>query len=294
MAASTHASPVPRRTARSVRAWAAALALCGAGAAHEVAALEFECSAPGDVRHVRVDLPGEDHLCEVSVTGADEERRVMWYADHETLYCSAKAYELRDKYVDTWSFDCREWPDRDGVDRLSARHRAILDIQLKSLRARAEAGEERLDVTGVRAVASTPLERRDGVLALQFFFADGTDLVRIVLDEAGGWTTLVEVEGLAARIATVEGLVVTDAFVDAIGENGVLEVVTLLAPDDTPSDEPAPDGAAANGTARRTGAAPDLPACEGRQTLRQDERQGLAPLGAHRHVCDERAPTDAG
>jgi len=271
-----------RRAARLLplrRAATAALAVFASALAHDVAALEFECSQPGDTRHLRVDLPGEDHLCEVSVTGEAGERRVMWYADHESLYCSAKAYELRDKYVETWQFDCEEWPDRDGIDRLSARHRAILDIQLKSLRARAEAGEPEVEVTGVRAVASTLLERRDGFLALQFFRADGSDFVRVVIDEAGGWRTVLELDDLAAQVSPLDEIVVTDAFIEHIGESGALEVVTLLAP-----------GGAAVGSDRA-----DLaPVCEGRQTLRTDAASGLEPSSPHRHVCDTGTAGDPG
>ena len=232
-------------------------------------ALEFECSVPGDTRFLRMDLPGEDHLCEVSVTDAAGGRRVMWYADHETLFCSAKTYELRDRYVQTWKFDCREWPDQDGVDRLSARHRAILDLQLGALLAPDADGGPGAEVLGVRAAASTLLERSDGFLALQFMLAGDTDRVDIVLDEESGWRTVTEFDDLASRVTPLAGLSVTDAFVDAIGESGALDVTTLLAR----------DGAGDTG-----GAA----VCEGRQTLQVDTASGdVVPVGPHRYVCDE-------
>jgi len=88
---------------------------------------EFECAAGEDRRFIRLELPGEEHLCEVSVTKRDQSRQVMWYANNETLFCSAKIYELRGKYENQWGFTCTEWLDTGGIDRLSERHRSILD-----------------------------------------------------------------------------------------------------------------------------------------------------------------------
>lgn len=237
------------------------------------AALEFECSLPGDTRYLRVDLPGEEHLCEVSVIGGagGPERRVLWYADNETLFCSAKAYELRDKYVDTWSFDCVREPDRDGIDQLSERHRAILDTQLKSLLARAADDEPGVEASGARAVASSPLPGRSSLLALQFFLADGGDLVRVVSEEEGRWRTFAELRDLAASVPSPDGLGVEAAFVDAIDGGGALDVVTLLSRDDGSF-------------------------CEGRIALQASDDGTLVPITPHRNDCDgaTRATLDAG
>ncbi len=95
-------------------------------------ALEFQCELNGDVRQLSVLIPGEQHLCEVRVdyesTGV---HKVMWHADNDSLFCSAKAYALIGKYETQWGFSCAKWPDRDGVDELSATQRSILDLQLK-------------------------------------------------------------------------------------------------------------------------------------------------------------------
>jgi len=58
-------------------------------------ALEFECTSGGDKRFIRMELPGIDHLCEVSVTYTNAERKVMWYANHDSAFCSEKTDELR-------------------------------------------------------------------------------------------------------------------------------------------------------------------------------------------------------
>ena len=253
---------------------AAALLAAALLVAPRADALEFECSLPGDTRFLRIDLPGEERLCEVSVTGEGGagERRVLWYADNDTLYCSAKLYELHDKYVEEFGFDCAAWPDRDGIDRLSARQRDILDLELKSLRERGRESEPRFEVSGVRAVASTPLDRRPGMLAMQFFTDEG-DIVRLVADESASFSVLGDVGDLAARVDPIDGLEVSGAFIDAVSDGGAIEVLTLLSPDGS-GEGPAP--------------------CEGRQTLRLDADGALVPSTPHRHVCSVDVVPDGG
>jgi len=228
-------------------------------------ALEFECSVPDDTRALRVDLPGSDHLCEVSVTGEDGERRVMWYADNGTQFCLDKARELRDRYTEEWGFDCRARPDRDGVDRLSPSQRALFDRQLKRFWEQASTDASSPAVRGVRAVTSAPLGQDSGMLALQFFLADGTDPTLVAVDENGRWTTLAGTGDLAAEVTPVSRLRTRAAFVTAIGESGTLELVTRLVP------EPGEDD--------------DIALCGGRQTLRADPDRGFVPATPHRHVC---------
>lgn len=96
-------------------------------------ALEFQCEAAEDVRFLKVNIPGQEHLCEVSVTHERNNlREVQWHARNDTLFCSAKAYELRDNYENLWGYNCTAWPDRDGIDPLSPRQRLILDQRLKA------------------------------------------------------------------------------------------------------------------------------------------------------------------
>jgi len=59
-------------------------------AAAPASATEFECSSDQETRLIRVDYPGFEHLCEVSVTKEDESREVKWYADSDSSFCSVK------------------------------------------------------------------------------------------------------------------------------------------------------------------------------------------------------------
>ncbi len=90
-------------------------------------ATEYECRSGNDVRYIRVDYPGVNHLCEVSVTSAGNQREVKWHADFESTFCSNKIIELTGKYQNQWGYTCEEWPDHDGIDELSNRQRKYLD-----------------------------------------------------------------------------------------------------------------------------------------------------------------------
>ena len=239
-------------------------------------ALEFECSQFGDTRFLGVDIPGEDHLCEVSVTGEGGagERRVLWYAENDTLFCSAKAYELRDKYVDEFSFDCHRWPDSDGIDLLSARQRAILDAELKSLLADTGTDGDTVSLSGVRAVASTPFDGEEAMLALQFLAPGGGDHVRIVIDSTDGTSVIAELRDLAGRVDPVPDLRTRGAFIESISPSGALEVVTLLEP----------EGGSGSGPEEREVDTDRAMVCEGRQTFHP--RAGDLVAGTpHRHAC---------
>ena len=239
-------------------------------------ALEFECSQASDTRFLGIDIPGEDHLCEVSVTGGGGagERRVLWYADNDTLFCSAKVYELRDRYVDEFSFDCHRWPDGDGIDLLSARQRAILDAELKALLADAGADGGAVSPSGVRAVASTPLDGEEAMLALQFLAPGGGDLVRIVADSSDGSSVVAELRDLAGRTDPVPGLRTRGAFIESISPSGALEVVTLLEP----------EGGSGSGPEEGDVDTARAMACEGRQTF-HPEAGDLVAGTPHRHAC---------
>lgn len=232
-------------------------------------ALEFECSVPGDTRYIRVELPGEKHLCEVTVEGDNYPLKTLWYANNDTLFCSAKAYELRDKYREQWNFDCATWPDRDGIDSLSEGQRHILDAQLKALIAEGKVADTPYDVIAVKAVSSA-LGVTPGVLGLQFFRA-GTegealhDITQLLVESDGQWELLATQTGLVdvvsasdpdARIYTVLIAAITDA--------GALEVATQVA---------SPTGSS---TER----------CYGSQIVQFDDTGSLVAVTPHRYVCD--------
>ncbi len=222
-------------------------------------ALEFRCEASGDIRYLRVDIPGKQHLCEVSVkyeyTG---EHRVIWNAQNDSLFCSARAYELRDKYEDKWNFNCTTWPDRDGIDKLSASQRSILDKQLISLIKQGQDATPRFTVNAVKAVASTPLDNSAGTLALQFFLSGG-DLTQIIVDNTRSWNVFATFEDLAAHIDS-ESPPAT-ALVDAITDGGALSINTTM---DDGNDQ----------------------RCHGNQVLLVKPDNQLSPRSAHRTVCE--------
>ncbi len=232
-------------------------------------AQEFECSVPGDKRYIRLELPGQEHLCEVSVTRGDQTRRVMWYANHETLFCSAKIYELRAKYENQWGFVCTEWLDTGGIDRLSERHRAILDEELKS---RIQAGlnaNPRYRITGVKAVASNPLNLAEGTLAFQYFLLEeGADSPRdtthIIFDDGNQWRSIAQLKSLSDYIESSETkAAITSALVSDITDAGVLSVNTILE-NPISAENSAP--------------------CQGNQRLLISESD-VAPRSPHRILC---------
>lgn len=268
-----------------------------------VHALEFKCEVPGDQRFLRVELPGFAHLCEVTVTNQLGERRVLWYANHDSLYCSAKAYELRDKYEEQWKFSCANWPDRDGIDQLSARHRSILDTQLLSLNTRGASAKKPYGVTAVKAAASTAVNEKAGTLALQFFLAplktaDATsqnkqavtpstdvdsnaeniyqttetrllasdrDLTLVFSDSGKSWKLLASIPHLASHIQTNSDIIVKTAFINKINDAGALDISTVIA---TPSS--------------------DSSSCYGQQVLHTHENGDITARTPHRFICPQR------
>lgn len=223
-------------------------------------ALEFQCKLNGDIRYLRVDMPGENHLCEVSVkyeyTG---ERKVMWNADNDSLFCSAKAYELSEKYQNMWGFNCLKWPDHDGIDILSPSQRAIVDVQLKELINEGRNAEEPFTVLALKAASSTLLDQEPGTLALQYFLSDGTDRTQMISDDKSQWRVFATIDDLASHItgtATVDS-----ALIASVTDGGALEVLTTVA-----SSEPGQT-------------------CHGKQVLISSGDDTLQPRSNHRFVC---------
>ena len=252
-------------------------------------ALEFQCELNGDVRQLSVLMPGEQHLCEVSVAyESTGKRKVMWHADNDSLFCSAKAYALIEKYESQWGFSCAKWPDRDGIDELSSTQRSILDIQLKK---RMTAGESTADpvdegivddltddlsagdpleeakapvtVIAVKATASTPLDHEPGTLAIQYFLSDGSDQTEIIIDNDSSWSVFAIIDNMASQITGTEP--VDTALISTITDGGALEIVTTMAADDGKLY------------------------CHGKQVLMPDANSKLNPRTPHRIVCQASA-----
>lgn len=232
-------------------------------------AQEFECSVPGDKRFIRLELPGQEHLCEVSVTRQDQSRDVMWYANNESMFCSAKIYELRGKYESEWGFSCSEWLDTGGIDKLSERHRSILDQELKILIDAGSNAEPSYRISGVKAVASNPLNLAEGTLALQYFIVDDgasepRDITHIIYDDGSEWESVAQLESLSNYIdSATENEAITSALVSDITDAGVLSVNTTV------SDSQINDSEAL---------------CQGRQILLVQDGQAAAS-SPHQVLC---------
>ncbi|NND90886.1 MAG: hypothetical protein HKN42_08465 [Granulosicoccus sp.] len=222
-------------------------------------ALEYQCELYDDTRHIAVEIPGEERLCEVSVTyNSTGERKVMWYAENDSLFCTNRAMELVQKYEKTWDFRCLQWPYRDGIEQLSTAQRAILNQQLKLLMAQGERADETFRVAALKATVSTPQLELPSVLALQFFLSDGTDRTQIIVDEGRSWKVLTTIENLASQVTGSQN---TDfALVSAITDAGALELTTTVI----------------NGTGHE---------CQGRQVLMAGSGAQLQALSAHKVLC---------
>lgn len=227
-------------------------------------ALEFECEVPGDTRYLRLEIPGQESLCEVSVSyEKTKERRVMWYADKDTLFCSAKIYALKEKYEKNWNFTCEQWPDLDGIDQLSPSNRKILDTQLKTLIEKGETSEPRFRVIRVKAVASNLYDKQPGSLALQFFLSNG-DITQVITDDGENWKLFSSIENMASQIST--DLTVSTALVSAISDSGTLEIETTIASESEQN-------------------------CYGKQVFGTSANNELKPRSQHQFICDKSLAT---
>lgn len=239
-------------------------------------ALEFECSSGNYNRFIRQELPGITHLCEVTVTDVENERRVMWYANHDTLFCSKKTLELKAKYEKEWGFKCDQWPDHDGVDQLSNRHRTILDAELKKLIERGERQDVPFVVEGLKAAASRSNNANDtdpdvNTLVVQFFLhepetGNTSDVTHVIRDDGLMWNTHSTIDSLATHIKSDGDYTVDSALISNVTDTGALEIITTLV--------------AENNASPNQG-------CYGNQTLATQNNGQLIARTPHRFICAE-------
>ncbi|MFT6306918.1 MAG: hypothetical protein ACJA0Z_002085 [Halioglobus sp.] len=223
-------------------------------------ALEFQCEITGDTRYLRLEIPGKERLCEVTANyKSTGERRVMWYADKDTLFCSAKIYALKDKYEKEWKFKCEQWPDLDGIDQLSPSNRQILDTQLKLLITKGNNSNPRFSVNRVKAVASNLFDKQPGALALQFFLSSG-DVTQVITGDGKSWEMFSSIDNMASHI--LSDLPVNSALISAISDSGSLEVETTLASEIAHN-------------------------CYGQQVFGTNANDELEPRTQHRYICDK-------
>ena len=235
-------------------------------------ALEFQCETPGVTRNLSVDIPGNEHLCEVAVIDAQTGiRDVTWYADNDTLFCSARAYEMRDNYEQLWNYTCSKWPDLNGIDVLSPSQRLILDQRLKALIAQGREAQPPYTITGLRAVASTPLDKQAGKLAFQFFKSEAggveSDFTELIDDEVQSWRVSATIDSLITQVddVTSGGSVLING-IDVDGELRVHSTFTNV------------EGSL----------------CYGSQTLKSTDNSGTVAISKpHRFLCRSDSPDSA-
>lgn len=260
-------------------------------------ATEYECRSGNDIRYIRVDYPGVNHLCEVSVTSSNNQREVKWYADSISTFCSEKIIELTGKYQNQWGYTCEEWPDHDGIDELSSRQRKYLDELVQNNRS-TEYKQTPYTLLGTRALASlaassattnTSASNSDdsssNLLAVQLFLgrikskndttseASGetempsvANRLIIVQDDGESYETLSILDDLSAVIEVDrDGYFLDSVIIETLHPNGDLDVSTLVA---APNDDPEA-----------------LPSCYGHQRLKRTEN-GLESAGEHQIFCD--------
>lgn len=280
-----------------------------------LSAIEFECEQPGDRRFLRVDLPGESHLCEVSVTaGTDGERRVLWYADNDTGFCFERLEELAEKYIDEFGFECQPWPDRDGIEQLSVRQRTIVENELKTLIARgddlaggavddAEAGadaEAAEETPEEAASAAEPLEELAGedeeapsrlaveaIRAVASRSAEGQPaMLALQLFRRDGSDLVRVIADEGDRRELVAGVERLADWVSPIEGVRVLDAVVESVGDDGTIEVLTRLAPANSGS--------DGPFCGGRQALQASAEAGLVARTPHRHVCTAAVTVDGG
>jgi len=231
-------------------------------------ALEFECVSKRDTRFIRLELPGISNLCEVTVTHANNDRDVKWYANQDTMFCTEKTTELKNKYQDQWGYQCKTWPDHDGVSQLNRRQRIILDAELKFL---IEAGKVDLTpfvVEGIKVAASQSSEYAQTTMAVQFFLHEpGTgatrDVTHVIRDDGVSWNTTSKIDSLANYIDANDEYKINSALLSSVTDNGAMEVITVI---DLLESSNTQSG------------------CYGNQTLAPQDGE-LVPRSPHRYIC---------
>ena len=233
----------------------------GSVAPNRLMALEFQCELPGDIRYLKVDIPSGDKLCAVNVDYLyNGESKVLWHAQNDSTFCTERAYELRDKYVDTWQYTCTNWPDRDGIDQLSPSQRVILDRQLRAGMDRGKISENPYQVTAVKAVASTQQNQTQGLLAFQYFTDSDNDYTEIIVDEGDSWELITTLDNLITQVASDTPL--NSALIHTITDDGALEIHTTV--NDGPQHE-----------------------CYGSQVLSISQEGKISTKTPHQYVCHQ-------
>ncbi len=290
-----------KETLPFIRLTLIALSLCTLIISLPAFSTEFECRAGQQVRQIRLDYPGYEHLCEVSVTKRNQQREVRWYANSVSTFCSEKISELVAKHQNEWGFSCEQLPDHNGIEKLTVRQRQILDTLVRQNRY-VESRNNDLVLLGTRTLVepstTTVTSTSNSLLAVQLFMSKtlpqttqpNTDPIqqenvvelaaangpfsadnfanRLVLLEDNGesYDTVATLEDLNQLIQIDEnGYSLDSVLIDKLHPNGNFDVSTLVA---APGDDPE-----------------NLPSCYGQQRFVRTSG-GIQPEGRHVFVCE--------
>ena len=196
-----------------------------------VLAADYECQSTDERRDIRLEIPGREHLCEVTVTKDDNNREVKWYANQNTLFCSEKLVELKNKHIKDWGFTCTAYPDQLGIQSLTKRQRIVLDAELKRLIQIGEKAEEPFVIGGLKAVSNQAADSSSSTMVFQYFIADiltgnQQDITQIIIDNGLTWRTLSQIDNIANFVDVQEGYRVNGAMVAAVTDAGALDIIT--------------------------------------------------------------------
>jgi len=195
-------------------------------------ATDFECITGDEVRHITLDYPGIDHLCEVSVTRQGGKRDVKWYADNDSQFCADKLSLLIEKYQNEWSYECHLWPDRSGLDNLTKRQRTLLDTLVKRVIEEGQSGEVPFEVTGAR-ISETQLESTNSTaLIAQLFLNTSTqpkESRTFYIEDSGAVFSTKTLEQVENSVTLSEpNHRIDDVIVSAIYPSGEIEISTTV------------------------------------------------------------------
>ena len=240
------------------------LILCIGNISAPASSADFTCAIPGDERHLRLDIPGEEHLCEVSVTPKNGQRKVLWYANSNTVFCSEKTTELVTKYQQQWGFQCSSWPVEDDFTLLDLAQRRRLDLSLRDRRSRSDN-----DLTGLRVIMGPAHLDGSALIAVQWLADDGRDdALNLFIDsgsrnDVANWETAASVQPLVSAIDT-SGAIVRRALIDRIDASGAVVLSTVIESAEQPED---------------------APSCRGEQRFTINPDGTLNALTPHRYSC---------
>jgi len=234
---------------------------------------EYSCTLGADTRVVRLDYPGVDHLCEVSVSANDGVREIKWYADNNSAFCSRKFTELVGKYKDLWGYNCTSLTTPLDLAALPDRYRKVIDGIVLDVTQEGKDASIPFTISATRVHATELEESRLSALVVQLFMqaTDATitapvDRTYFIEDDGEQFYTRSVWSGLRNQITLQDNNYRIDsAIIKNINAKGEITVDTTL---------------------YSSLDAADTAPCTGSQKLVASKDGALAPAGEHKFQCE--------